>query len=151
MADTPTDLRALDAANWRALTREWLGPELLGPDGALFVHQPEQEPLRYSLGIEPSAGGDYTAMSVLDYHTLPTPHPADLLRAARRAEEIGAVVVIDGRRAEAMTLAALRAEDAASGYRAGDAIRDIMASVPVIEEARPMNRKQRRDAARRGR
>lgn len=43
---TPTDLptlRALDAANWRALTREWLGPELLGPDGALFVHQPEQE------------------------------------------------------------------------------------------------------------
>ena len=47
---TPTDispLRTLAAENWRALTREWLGPELLGPSvgemGALFVAAEEDE------------------------------------------------------------------------------------------------------------
>lgn len=37
--------------------------------------------------------------------------------------------------------------------RRGDAIREALAAVPApeIEEARPMNRKQRRNAARRGR
>lgn len=50
---TPTDLptlptlRTLAAENWRALTREWLGPELLGPSvgemGALFVAGDEPE------------------------------------------------------------------------------------------------------------
>ena len=42
-------LAALDAENWRALTREWLGPELLGPSvgemGALFVAVEEEEPM----------------------------------------------------------------------------------------------------------
>jgi len=83
--------------------------------------------------------------AILDYHTLDTPTAADLLRAARWAEEIGAMLVIDGQRLEAMTLAALRSEDAACGYRAADAIRDLAASlVPTPEEARPMNRAQRR-------
>lgn len=88
--------------------------------------------------------------AILDYHTLGTPTASDLLRAARRADESGAVLVIDGQRMEAMTLAALRAEDAASGYRGEDAIRDLLASVPKIEEARPMNRAQRRAKMRRG-
>lgn len=107
----------------------------------------------FTIGVDPSFGKDYTATSVLDYHTLDTPTAADLLRAARRAEESGAVLVIDGQRMEAMTLAALRAEEAASGYRAADAIRDLAASLvptPVIEEARPMNRAQRRAKMRRG-
>lgn len=108
----------------------------------------------FTIGVDPSFGKDYTATSILDYHTLDAPTAADLLRAARRAEESGAVLVIDGQRMEAMTLAALRAEEAASGYRAADAIRDPAASLvptPAIDEARPMNRAQRRAKMRRGR
>lgn len=135
--------------------RTWSGPVDPGCDcpdeGAMVVTYEEGD---FTIGVDPSFGKDYTATSILDYHTLDAPTAADLLRAARRAEESGAVLVIDGQRMEAMTLAALRAEEAASGYRAADAIRDPAASLvptPAIDEARPMNRAQRRAKMRRGR
>lgn len=135
--------------------RTWSGPvdpgcDCPGDGLAMVVAYEEGD---FTIGVDPSVDEDYTATRILDLHTLDTPTAADLLRAARRADQLGAVLVIDGQRAEAMTLAALRAENAASGYRGADAIRDMLAAVPapIIEEARPMNRKQRRLAARRKR
>lgn len=112
----------------------------------------EQVVVRYEQGdfsigaYRDAAGEPVSPYVVLDFAG---PEEISMALASLRVATPKPVVVV-GSRAEAMTLAALRAEDAASGYRGEDAIRDLLASVPKIEEARPMNRAQKRAKMRRG-
>ncbi len=91
-----------------------------------------REPMRYSLGIDLAHGDDRSVAYLAESA------PTGCVTAPR--------IVMIGE-------ADATVDYAAMFERRKDAIREALDLVPApaIEEARPMNRKQRRDAARRGR